>query len=93
MTDVIKWVAKNSHMLETLSPLDIVCAWEVFKSQLPNDSKRLDWINRQCFEDLVMGIVVDADHDGEYYVNGDSGNIYYGQTLREAIDHAIEGDS
>ena len=53
------------------------------------ERERLNWIERQDLEELSMGLVVDADHDGEYFVNGDDCVTYYGPTLREAIDNAI----
>lgn len=53
------------------------------------DADLLNWIERQDLEELSMGLVVDADHDGEYFVNGDDCVTYYGPTLREAIDNAI----
>ena len=53
------------------------------------DAGRLDWINRQYLEDLGLGLVVDAPHDGEYYVNGNDCTTYYGKTLRDAIDAAM----
>ena len=49
------------------------------------DSHLLDWLERQHLEELSMGVVIDAPHDGEYYVNGDDGVTYYGKTLREAL--------
>lgn len=56
--------------------------------RLKADAERLDWISRQYLDDLCMMLVVDADHDGEYYVEGDDGQKGYGLTLREAIDAA-----
>lgn len=56
---------------------------------MAEERERLNWIERQDLEELSMGLVVDADHDGEYFVNGDDCMTYYGQTLREAIDNAI----
>lgn len=53
------------------------------------DADLLNWIERQDLEELSMGLVVDADHDGEYFVNGDDCVTYYGPTLRDAIDNAI----
>lgn len=52
------------------------------------DAARLDWIARQSLEDLAMGIVIDSNHDGEYYVCGDDYKMHYGETLRAAIDAA-----
>lgn len=54
------------------------------------DAERLDWIERQHLEELSMQLVVDAQHDGEYYVCGDSNRPGYGPTLRAAIDAAMQ---
>lgn len=56
------------------------------------DAERLDWIERQHLEELSMQLVMDAKHDGEYYVCGDSNNPGYGPTLRAAIDAALASD-
>lgn len=56
--------------------------------QVPEDTARLDWIERQYLEDLSIRLVMDAPNDGQYYVCGDSGTPGYGKTLREAIDAA-----
>lgn len=56
--------------------------------RLRNDAERLDWIGRQYLQDFCMMLVVDADHDGEYYVEGDDNQKGYGLTLRDAIDAA-----
>lgn len=53
------------------------------------DGDLLNWIERQDLEELSMGFVIDAPHDGEYYVNGDDNVTYYGKTLREALKKAI----
>ena len=53
------------------------------------ERERLNWIERQDLEELLMGVVIDAPHDGEYYVNGNNCVTYYGPTLRDAIDNAI----
>jgi hypothetical protein len=52
------------------------------------DAERLDWIGRQCLDDLCMSLVIDAPNDGRYFVRGDSGVACYGDTLRQAIDAA-----
>lgn len=52
------------------------------------DAERLDWIEHQWLEDLVMGLAVDCEHDGQYYVCGDDNKTGYGDSLRAAIDHA-----
>jgi hypothetical protein len=54
------------------------------------DTARLDWIARQNLDELSMHLVIDAEHDGEYYVCGDSNKPRYGVTLRAAIDAAME---
>jgi hypothetical protein len=57
--------------------------------KLRKDAERLDWLERQHLEELSMHLVVDAAHDGEYYVCGDSNKAGYGKTLRAAIDAAM----
>ena len=52
------------------------------------DAKRLDWLQRQDLDDLAMGLVQDAPHDGEYVLNCGRGP-FYGKTLRAAIDAAM----
>ena len=59
--------------------------------RLRKDAERLDWIERQYLDELSMRLVVDADHDGQYYVCGDSNKPGYGPTLRAAIDAAMAG--
>jgi len=61
----------------------------LIEKAMAKERERLNWIERQDLEELSMGLVVDADHDGEYFVNGDDCVTYYGPTLREAIDNAI----
>ena len=66
---------------------------EVFKlraevERLRADGERLDWIEHQYLEDLVMGLAVDCEHDGQYYVCGDDNKTCYGDSLRAAIDLA-----
>lgn len=56
--------------------------------RLKADAERLGWIGRQYLQDFCMMLVVDADHDGEYYVEGDDNQKGYGLTLRDAIDAA-----
>lgn len=56
--------------------------------RLRKDAERLDWIGRQYLQDFCMMLVVDEDHDGEYYVEGDDNQKGYGLTLRDAIDAA-----
>jgi len=58
---------------------------------LKADAGRLDWIERQSLDDLAFGLVIDAEHDGEYWCSPDTGGIYYGKTLRAAIDAARKG--
>lgn len=53
------------------------------------DGDLLNWIERQDLEELSMGVVIDAPHDGEYYVNGDDCVTHYGKTLRAAIIAAL----
>lgn len=56
---------------------------------LRKDAERLNWLERQHLEELSMQLVVDAKHDGQYYVCGDSYKPGYGPTLRAAIDAAM----
>ena len=35
-----------------------------------------------------MGLAVDCEHDGQYYVCGDDNKTGYGDSLRDAIDAA-----
>ena len=56
--------------------------------RLRADGERLDWIEHQYLEDLVMGLAVDCEHDGQYYVRGDDNKTGYGDSLRAAIDAA-----
>ncbi len=56
--------------------------------RLRKDAERIDWISRQYLDGLCLTLVVDADHDGEYYVAGDDNQTGYGPTLRAAIDAA-----
>jgi len=56
---------------------------------LRKDAERLNWLERQHLEELSMHLVVDAEHDGQYYVCGDSNKPGYGPTLRAAIDAAM----
>ena len=59
---------------------------------LQQDAARIDWIARQDLQDLSMGIVIDAPHDGDYYVRGDNNVPGYGPTFRAAIDAAMSGE-
>lgn len=65
--------------------------WLVEQATNDTDTARLDWIERQSLEDFALGLVVDADHDGEYWCSPDTGGMYYGPTLRAAIDAARKG--
>ena len=56
---------------------------------LRKDAERLAWLERQHLEELSMQLVVDAEHDGQYYVCGDSNKPGYGPNLRAAIDAAM----
>ena len=56
---------------------------------LRKDAERLNWLERQHLEEMSMQLVVDAKHDGQYYVCGDSNKPGYGPTLRAAIDAAM----
>lgn len=56
--------------------------------QVPEDTARLDWMQSQSLDDFAIGFVVDGEKDGEYWCSPDAGGMYYGKTLREAIDAA-----
>lgn len=66
----------------------LTAAVEILRGALKSESARIDWINRQDLTDISMQIVVDAPHDGEYYVGGDRSEGY-GKTLRDALDACI----
>jgi hypothetical protein len=74
---VDEWRADIAEAIETIEALRA-------------DAARLDWIERQHLEELSMALIVDAKHDGEYYVCGDD-ETGYGPTLRNAIDAAMSG--
>jgi len=62
---------------------------EVYTSpQVPEDTARLDWIERQSLDDFAIGFVGEVE---EYWCSPESGGMYYGKTLREAIDAARKG--
>lgn len=65
---------------------------EALHAELLADARRLNWLGRQHLEELSMHLVMDAEHDGEYYVCGDSNKPGYGLTLRAAIDAAMVAD-
>jgi len=83
----------ESGFVDSVEPALIVLAAEVRRLQAENerlrkDAERIDWISRQYLDGLCLTLVVDADHDGEYYVAGDDNQTGYGPTLRAAIDAA-----
>ena len=55
------------------------------------DSALLDWMQRQSLDDFAVGLVVDAPHDGDFWCSPDTGGMYYGKTLREAMLAARKG--
>lgn len=56
---------------------------------LKADAERLAWLARAG--EVSLGIVVDAAHDGDYYLCADvSRHTGYGKTLRDAIDAAMK---
>ena len=61
-------------------------------AQMCKDAERINWLERQHLEELSMQLVVDAKHDGQYYVCGDSNRPGYGPSLRDAIDAAMGAD-
>lgn len=73
----------GGKLVEILSKLQLLCL------ECQRDTERLDWFQRQHLEELALGIVIDSDHDGYYYVHGDDPKMAYGQTFREAIDNAM----
>ena len=82
----------HQELVDELQPV-MALTWEVSQlreenERLRKDAERLDWIGRQYLQDFCMMLVVDADHDGEYYVEGDDNQKGYGLTLRDAIDAA-----
>lgn len=48
----------------------------------------LEWIQHQYLDGLTMRLVVEAEHDGQYFVCGDSGKPGYGPTLLDAVESA-----
>lgn len=58
-------------------------------------SGAFEWIQRQDLDDLTIQLVVDAEHDGQYYVCGDSSKPGYGPTLLDAVESAAlaEGEA
>ena len=57
--------------------------------RLKADAERLDWINRQDFDNLYFTIFQDQPNDGMYGVSNGAGWAI-GNTLREAIDAAMQ---
>ena len=55
------------------------------------DGQRLDWLSHAG--DVGFGIVTDAPYDGRVYLGHDLGPTVYGETLREAIDAAMQKDT
>lgn len=51
------------------------------------DVDRVHWLQRAGA--VSLGLVMDAPHDGEFYLISDLVDTQYGKTLRDAIDHAI----
>lgn len=93
MTDLIERLSDEADLCRNEGADDIARLLDEARVALEaaqRDAARLDWIQRQGLDDFAMGLVVDAPHDGEYWVSPDSGGMYYGKTLRAAIDAAIE---
>jgi len=55
---------------------------------LRQDKARLDWVGLENLNEFDVGFIVDAPHDGEYSIGTEYG-VFYGWTLREAIDKAM----
>tara|TARA_R110000782_G_C14583868_1_gene388860 strand:+ start:118 stop:453 length:336 start_codon:yes stop_codon:yes gene_type:complete len=56
---------------------------------LRKDAERYRWL---CLQDLNMtalGFVIDAPHDGDFYIDTAHSGIFYGEDLGQAIDAAI----
>ena len=51
------------------------------------DVDRVNWLQRAG--DVSLGVVVDAPHDGEFFLDSDLVDTQYAKTLRDAIDHAM----
>ena len=78
----------SASYADVCSAVDREIALREENERLLKDAERLDWVGRQYLQDFCMVLVVDADHDGEYYVEGDDNQKGYGLTLRDAIDAA-----
>lgn len=57
--------------------------------RLRSDAELLDWMGRAG--PTSFGVVIDAPHDGDYYVSPDDTPTGYGKTFRAAIAAARAG--
>lgn len=55
------------------------------------DTERVEWLQRQDFDNLYFGVLQDQPGDGNYCVWVD-GKTYEGKTFRDAIDAAMQED-
>ena len=55
------------------------------------DIDRVNWLQRAG--SVSLGVVVDAPHDGDFYLDSDLVDTQYGKTLREVIDRAIVAEA
>lgn len=98
-----------ARFMRTLFGVDVTQfpEWQGFAAQwaeLPqeparepsDDTRRLDWIERQSLDDLSFEAVQDRPHDGEYEVSWrptrGAQRYAYGKTLRAAIDAAMQAE-
>lgn len=81
--------ARDSHFAQAMENGAKANEYRDEADALRKDAERLSWLERQHLEELSMQLVVDAAHDGEYYVCGDSNKPGYGPNLRAAIDAAM----
>lgn len=55
------------------------------------DVDRVNWLQRAG--EVSFGLVMDAPHDGEFYLHSDLADTQYGKTLREVIDRGIVAEA
>lgn len=83
----------EEKLLDSQAQVDnLLATVEILQYALKSESARIDWINRQDLSDISMHVVIDAPHDGEYYVGGDRSEGY-GKTLRDALDVCIQKEA
>ena len=57
---------------------------------LRKDAERLNWLERQDYDDLSFELITDRPNDGYHAVSFGGLGWYVGKTLREAIDAAMK---